>query len=50
MTLVKRAVMMVRIREQMEKACDARNIELRKDTVAKPAAMGCRTRTTRSAV
>ena len=42
--LVKRAVMIVRMRENIEKACEARKREVRKDTVAKPAAIGCRMR------
>jgi hypothetical protein len=39
------AVMMVSTSEKMEKACDARKREVIKETAAKPAAIGCRTRT-----
>jgi hypothetical protein len=42
--LDKRAVVMVRMRENIEKACEARKREVRKDAVAKPAAIGCRMR------
>jgi len=41
------AVMMVSTSEKMEKACDARKREVMKETAAKPAAIGCRTRTPR---
>lgn len=46
--LHKQAVIMVRMRENIEKTWEARNREVMKDAVANPAAIGWRMRTTRS--
>jgi len=43
-TVVRSAVTMVSMSENMENACEARKSEVRNDKVAKPAAMGCSTR------